>query len=201
MAIYSELPQEERFVPLEPDVVGSSERPWKRFAILCSKVTICLLAVWGIFDIANTSIVAISKTRTAETMAEIASLTIPSSATQIESIAASRPVLENGYVKRPSKSSCRCGSTISEALANDCKYDSHATAWLPPHCRDDELLEEWERSGRGPNGAWEYFAYPSRNQSLTVEEVSMLADTGGSFWMTHEWHIMVSSPYLFLLSL
>ena len=180
MASYAELPQEEKLLPFATNIETNIERPRKWFTILLLKTIICLFAIWGVLDISKAATTSI-----------------------LHSPSALRPVLKDGYVRHPTapQRSCRCGNTIAEALANDCKYDSHATAWLPPHCRDDELLEEWERSGRGPNGTWEYFADQSREHPLTVDEVAMLPLTDGFFWMTQEWHVMVSGPWALLMSL
>lgn len=47
---------------------------------------------------------------------------------------------------------CYCGNSTMEAKSMGCKYDSLAAAWLPEHCRDDELTAEFELSGPGENG-------------------------------------------------
>lgn len=85
--------------------------------------------------------------------------------------------------------SCNCGHSIEEAITNKCKYDSLSTTWLPPHCRDDELDEEWLKAGPNEDGSWNYYADQEGTVLLSVEEVAALADTNGSFWVTMEWHI------------
>jgi hypothetical protein len=39
--------------------------------------------------------------------------------------------------------SCSCGTSIAEALNRGCVFDPLVPAWVPPHCRDDELTEEF----------------------------------------------------------
>ncbi|RAH52303.1 hypothetical protein BO85DRAFT_454193 [Aspergillus piperis CBS 112811] len=93
--------------------------------------------------------------------------------------------------------SCNCGDTITEALSNDCKYDSLAAAWLPPACRNDELTSAFEKVGSNPDGSWPYFADVNMTRPLSLKEVSMLPDTragGGEaqnvFYTTHRWHLV-----------
>ena len=87
--------------------------------------------------------------------------------------------------------SCDCGANIAEALALGCKYDSLAAAWLPEHCRDDDLTAEFERSGTGPNGTWEYWADTKHTQPMSLEEIAALADhPGQKFHMDNEWHVI-----------
>jgi hypothetical protein len=65
-----------------------------------------------------------------------------------------------------------------------------ATSWLPPICRDDELSAQFDSAG--PDGSWTYYADQHGNQTLSLDEVSLLAENSGreaDFWTTHEWHI------------
>lgn len=84
---------------------------------------------------------------------------------------------------------CDCGSSIAEAKDMGCKYDSMAAAWLPDICRDDELTEEFNRQGPGPNGEWLYWSDPHAKHSLTLEDMALLADTGKPFFTTWDWHV------------
>lgn len=79
---------------------------------------------------------------------------------------------------------CDCGSSIAEAKTKDCVYDSLATAWLPPFCRDDELTKEFDAASD-----WEYYADKKGTKRLTRDEVAALGDTQGVFWSTRQWHI------------
>ncbi|KAF7595379.1 hypothetical protein BBP40_006373 [Aspergillus hancockii] len=91
--------------------------------------------------------------------------------------------------------SCNCGDTIEEALANNCKYDSFAAAWLPPACRNDELLEQFEQAGPNADGSWQYFADKNKTQVLSLEQVAMLPKTGSHFFTTHQWHLVHCAYY------
>jgi hypothetical protein len=84
---------------------------------------------------------------------------------------------------------CDCGSTISEALSRNCIYDTLATAWLPPHCRDDDLTTEFERVGPGPDGSWPYFSDQDGKIPLNKSQISELGETNGVFWTTRQWHV------------
>lgn len=87
--------------------------------------------------------------------------------------------------------SCYCGNSVADALARGCKFDPIAPAWLPDHCRDDHLIEEWNRSGPGPDGSWTYYADIDGNTTLTLDELGRLADLPDpSFYTTHEWHLV-----------
>lgn len=91
--------------------------------------------------------------------------------------------------------SCNCGETVEEAIANSCRYDSIAAAWLPPACRNDELLEQFEISGPNSDGSWTYYADKNKTQILSLEEVSMLPKTGSHFFTTHQWHLVHCAYY------
>ncbi|OJJ42284.1 hypothetical protein ASPZODRAFT_147589 [Penicilliopsis zonata CBS 506.65] len=89
----------------------------------------------------------------------------------------------------PRLEGCQCGNSIAEAMEMGCKYDSLAAAWLPEHCRDDELTAEFERSGDGPNGSWLYYKDTHHTEPMTVEEVAALGDQPEArFHMTGQWH-------------
>ncbi|GAB1199700.1 hypothetical protein APSETT444_009057 [Aspergillus pseudonomiae] len=91
--------------------------------------------------------------------------------------------------------SCNCGETVEEAIANNCRYDSIAAAWLPPACRNDELLEQFETSGPNSDGSWMYYADKNKTRVLSLEEVSMLPKTGSHFFTTHQWHLVHCAYY------
>lgn len=84
---------------------------------------------------------------------------------------------------------CDCGSTMKEALSRNCVYDTLSAAWLPPFCRDDNLTFQFDRAGPGPNGAWAFFRDENGTIALTTTEIGALAFTGGSFWVSNQWHI------------
>ena len=70
---------------------------------------------------------------------------------------------------------CNCGATVSEAKSKDCKFDSLATAWLPPACRDDGLTAEFERSGPLQNGSWPYYKDLRKEHLLSVDDLAAMA--------------------------
>lgn len=87
---------------------------------------------------------------------------------------------------------CNCGSSIAEAKYKDCKFDSLATSWLPPACRDDELTAEFERSGPLEGGAWPYYKDLRKTHLLSVEDLANMADNESgdrTYYMTTEWYI------------
>lgn len=87
--------------------------------------------------------------------------------------------------------SCDCGNSTAEARALGCKYDSLAAAWLPAHCRDDELTAEFERSGPGPEGQWTYWRDGGHTDEVGLEEIAQMADdTSARFHMTGHWHVI-----------
>ena len=92
-------------------------------------------------------------------------------------------------LKPPTLNLCDCGPTIRTALSKHCIYDSLATAWLPPHCRDDELTAEFDRAGPGPGGAWSYFADENGTVALDRAQVAALGEVGRSFWARRDWHV------------
>lgn len=68
-----------------------------------------------------------------------------------------------------------------------------AAGWLPKHCRDDELEEQFDRAG--PGGGWPYFADKNGTELLTKSELGSLADSGQEFYTTMEWHIKHCTYY------
>lgn len=87
---------------------------------------------------------------------------------------------------------CNCGNSVAQALQLNCKYDTLAAAWLPPHCIDAELTALFDRSGDGPNGTWTYWADQKHTKEIPVEDLGALADEpeGGTFYSTHRWHLV-----------
>lgn len=62
-------------------------------------------------------------------------------------------------------------------------------SWLPPECFDEELNDEFNHAGPGRNGEWPYFADVEGKQRISLEEVSLLADTENGFYAIHAWHL------------
>jgi hypothetical protein len=85
--------------------------------------------------------------------------------------------------------SCYCGSNTTAALSIGCRLDTLAMAWLPPHCRDDELTAEFDLAGDNPDGSWTYWADNNFRRALSPAEVGALADDPAALvYMTRRWH-------------
>ncbi|KAK8102124.1 hypothetical protein PG984_015270 [Apiospora sp. TS-2023a] len=69
---------------------------------------------------------------------------------------------------------CNCGDSVAEARAMGCRFDPLAAAWLPAHCRDDELIEQFNHAGPGTDGAWSYYTDPEKTGVMNLEEVGGL---------------------------
>jgi hypothetical protein len=107
--------------------------------------------------------------------------------------------------------SCSCGTSLNEAFSLDCIWDHLALYWLPPHCRDDELLSlqdhlqlangprlarEFRTRGQLPNGEWEFHADEAHTIPFDVEAFARDAENGTApdpvsyFHIPAGWHIM-----------
>ncbi|KAG8166433.1 hypothetical protein KVR01_002122 [Diaporthe batatas] len=78
-------------------------------------------------------------------------------------------------------------------MANGCKYDHLAVDYLPPHCIDDEVVDQFIHAGPGPDGLWDYYydvedAYYGRNAFYDLETVEALARNGTKYYCSPEWH-------------
>ncbi|KAI0876498.1 hypothetical protein GGS24DRAFT_451071 [Hypoxylon argillaceum] len=92
---------------------------------------------------------------------------------------------------KPPQDSCYCGDSIAEARTLGCEYDTLASAWLPQHCIDKELTAEFDHSGDGPNGTWQYWADYSHERELTLDQLAGLADVPGAiYYMSSQWHVV-----------
>lgn len=99
-----------------------------------------------------------------------------------------------GAVARPNdllSRSCSCGGSIAAAKKLGCSYDTLAAAWLPPHCIDQPLTEEFNRAGPGLGGSWRYFSKPNvHSAELNTTALAALGDVHqGQFYATYEWHL------------
>lgn len=84
---------------------------------------------------------------------------------------------------------CDCGESVAEAIFRGCRFDGLAMAWLPEHCRDDELAEEFNTMGDGPDGTWIYYADRERTIQIDSDEVAALADHPEALvHMSVQWH-------------
>ncbi|KAI1417351.1 hypothetical protein F5Y13DRAFT_177208 [Hypoxylon sp. FL1857] len=126
-----------------------------RIAVIGGRITLILLSVWGIFSLYETTAYYVAQSRN------------PS-----EKFAA------------PLYPSCSCGgTTVAEAKQRGCIFTPLAIAWLPPHCVDMELSNEFDKQGPGPNGEWDYWSDINMTRRLTRDEVGDLADHNGVMLM------------------
>ena len=168
-----------------------SERPWYYFLQLLCKATVCLLAAYGVYTaVLNTVALTNDDLSHPEHTEPGEHHDHSEHSTELATLH------DDGYVTWPDHKSCSCGPTVEAALAQGCKFDSHALAWLPPHCRDDELTKEFETLGPRPDGSWELYATRDRSQPLNFSDISM--HPGTRFYMTLEWHDMVRSLHILL---
>jgi hypothetical protein len=84
---------------------------------------------------------------------------------------------------------CDCGKSVEEAVSLGCKFDALSMAWLPEHCRDDELTAEFDTVGDGPNGTWLYFADTEHKTLVDVSRVAAMGDDPSArVHMDKTWH-------------
>lgn len=97
--------------------------------------------------------------------------------------------LHTAYRLRIYSKGCDCGSSVAEAISLGCKFDGLAMAWLPEHCRDDELTAEFETQGDGPNGTWVYYADTKHTVVVDRETVAAMGDDlTMRVHMNERWH-------------
>lgn len=95
----------------------------------------------------------------------------------------------HGLTQSTDPASCDCGNSVEEAVGRGCKYDSLAAAWLPEHCRDDQLTAEFETQGPGPNGSWTYWRDSKHTIEISIPEIAAMAgDRDHLFRMSWDWH-------------
>lgn len=104
----------------------------------------------------------------------------------------SRPFLTPGLRANNAEAQslgCSCGDSVDEALSLGCKFDALAMAWLPEHCRDDELTAEFDTTGKGPGGSWVYYADTAHTIEVDVSEVAAMGDDPSKrVHMDNDWH-------------
>ncbi|TVY17591.1 hypothetical protein LARI1_G005526 [Lachnellula arida] len=100
-----------------------------------------------------------------------------------------RSTLRNSHAHKPVSCSCG-GTTVAEALSRGCVFTPLALGWLPPQCLDMELSDEFDKLGPLPGGEWPYWGDLNGTTRITREEMGLLANVGGLFYTTQEWHVM-----------
>ncbi|KAM4067390.1 hypothetical protein HRG_001343 [Hirsutella rhossiliensis] len=80
-----------------------------------------------------------------------------------------------------------CGKSPEEAQARGCRFDMLATAWLPPRCIDDELVDEFMSLGD-----WEFYTemHGSIKHSSYEPEILGSFSKPKSIWTSRSWHHM-----------
>ena len=148
------------------DEVLNSQRQHRQQRMASWKILTCLFATWGVLSLFLSVYQAIFLLPPPSTRDVYRPETLP-----------------------PRTNLCECGQTAEEALTLNCIYDSLSTAWLPPHCRDDELTAEFDRSGPGVDGKWTYFADENGTVPLSKVDLAALGPAGGAFWTSRDWHV------------
>lgn len=122
---------------------------------------VCLLAIWGLCSILLQAIPA----RHSHVQEVIANVGLPLG--------------------------CDCGDSVAEAVSLGCRFDSLSMAWLPEHCRDDELTAEFDTAGNGPNGTWLYYADTDHTIEVDFETVAAMGDDPTArVHMGKTWHMI-----------
>jgi len=100
----------------------------------------------------------------------------------------SRPVHSHQPSAAERRDACSCGDTLEEAMSQGCRYDELEAAWLPDHCRDDELSREFSLLGHKADNTWHYWNDSEHTKELTLQEVSQ--HVGSPVYITWEWHAL-----------
>ncbi|KAF2111303.1 hypothetical protein BDV96DRAFT_650397 [Lophiotrema nucula] len=132
---------------------------WRDRGLRLAQLCILCLAIWGAY-----------------------SLTLSPFFDRYSASSTHRPINTDAFI-------CDCGASTEEAQGRGCRFVEMAAAWLPPKCIDSELSDEFDTAGPGPNGEWPYYLDSSRNHQISKVDVAILADTGGVFYSTWEWHV------------
>jgi hypothetical protein len=98
-------------------------------------------------------------------------------------------VFWNALFSGSRNTSCACGSSITDAKALGCHFDPIAAAWVRSECFDKDLVDEFNHSGPGPNGEWDYYTDLTGRQRMSADEVAALGGTHNHFFSTQEWHL------------
>jgi len=69
--------------------------------------------------------------------------------------------------KTSNRVNATCGTTVSEALENNCIFDMMVSRWEAPECHDAELLAEVLRTG-----PWQWYADANHTILVSREEVA-----------------------------
>ncbi|KAH8812252.1 hypothetical protein F5884DRAFT_636863, partial [Xylogone sp. PMI_703] len=87
-------------------------------------------------------------------------------------------------------SPCYCGNSVEQAQSLGCKFVPMSAAWLPSHCRDEYLEEEFNNIGPNADHSWTYYADYGRTETLDTITISTFAGSTIRFYNDWEWHVM-----------
>lgn len=171
--------------PGEPiELAFKVRKPHYRALAFVGKATIIVMALWGLANVGFLIFGAVhSRNSTA-----IHSHVHEHQHEHVHKVDTSH--LEKVTIGGQTFISCSCGTSHAEALSRGCKFDGIAAAFLPAHCRDDELLEEFDRSGENPDGSWNYWRDPKMQHRLNLSELGELADQQEPFYASQMWHVV-----------
>lgn len=85
---------------------------------------------------------------------------------------------------------CYCGNSVEEAKSLGCAYVPLAAAWLPVHCRDEYLEEEFNLMGPNPDHSWPYYADYKRETAIDIDAMANQAGTENHFFSEWEAHVV-----------
>ncbi|KAK0663416.1 hypothetical protein QBC41DRAFT_284629 [Cercophora samala] len=145
------------------------------------RITILAFAVWGLISFLH---------QAGQLLRPLTRLPSCSCAQQFQSCVEPKGDVYHPETLSPGLTLCDCGSSIDEALSLGCVYDTLATAWMPPHCRDPDLTAEFDLHGLNPDGSWPYFADKEGTVPLSISDVAALGGTQRTFWATRRWHLV-----------
>ncbi|KAJ0116599.1 hypothetical protein J7T55_009749 [Diaporthe amygdali] len=85
---------------------------------------------------------------------------------------------------------------ISVHLLEDTENGVGVTDKIYPDCIDDDLVQEFDRSGSRPDGTWPYFEAEYDDSTshysfipLESSDIDMFAREGKEYFTTREWHV------------
>ncbi|EKG13612.1 hypothetical protein MPH_09221 [Macrophomina phaseolina MS6] len=88
---------------------------------------------------------------------------------------------------------CRkaCPQTAREAGPQGCVFDELENRFTKPECINEQITEEFRRSGPGTGGAWLYRTEIDGNMTtVDVSQVIELIEPGRVVWQTTRWHLL-----------
>lgn len=81
------------------------------------------------------------------------------------------------------------GNTVREAEANGCAFDFLTKTWLPSACTRHGEPNFMKIAAGNNETQWPYWADAHGREALAMEEVALMAETGGEWWTTTREHL------------